>query len=78
MKRTPAPWEVDDQNFGYVWHGDNVVSASANHEDALLIAAAPDLLAACETLLAVNSYWWQEANGADDLIRAAVKKAKGE
>lgn len=46
--------------------------------NADLIAAAPDLLEACEALLAVDSYWWQQANGADDLIRAAVKKAKGE
>ena len=51
---------------------------SDNPKHAYLIAAAPDLLAACEALLSVNSYWWQEANGADDLIRAAVKKAKGE
>ena len=49
--------------------------------DARLIAAAPELLAACETAihaLRLSESCQDEINDATDLIRAAIAKARGE
>lgn len=92
MAHTPTPWTIYDPvkhgDMGQIRiifedEGEQTtvceIADDQRHEDenALIISAAPDLLAACEALLSTNSYWWQEANGTDDLIRAAVAKARG-
>ncbi len=80
-KHTPGPWVWD-----YKWrlNGSNkecVTFARGGWEpflaDAALIAAAPDLLAACEmaVLTIINDTNEQETM---DALRTAIKKAKGE
>lgn len=46
-------------------------------EDARLIAASPDLLAACEFALECLVDWDRENGEAGDMLRAAIAKAKG-
>lgn len=52
------------------------------HDDAYLIAAAPELLEACEWMVKYGAHQWNP--GADneprfmDLVRAAIAKATGE
>lgn len=61
-----------DDDDDYCWHAYN---RHAPCEDPL-VAAAPDLLAACEALLSVFGIE-QEAPFAVEIARAAVKKARG-
>lgn len=102
-KHTPGPWKVNKINSRiYVEGGiiDNhgvcahveTYSEDPSVEDfanANLIAAAPDLLAACEeALLAMGKVkvvlspdapaWQEELVGASESLRAAIAKAKGE
>lgn len=85
VKHTPGPWEIfrpDDSGFlGIDGNGgkDSVViyddyGGIKSEADARLIAAAPDLLAACEAALLNEGGWaeWQEQ------VRAAIAKATGE
>ena len=77
--REPTEWLIGCGGVG----GGKVVATITNaHEEASanahLIAAAPELLEACEWLMATNSYWWQEVD--EELwhdIRKAIAKAKG-
>lgn len=83
MSHTQGPWRIDQGNcgsmLGLMGRDGPVamlgVAAAIKFEDAALIAAAPDLLAACEFVLS-------HAGGppVDMLsrIRAAVARARGE
>lgn len=90
MSHTPGPWRVADR-FN-VWTSDSVGCEVARVEvesldddnlgqaeaDARLIAAAPDLLAACEELLIYLGDWDDPENETCVAARAAIAKAKGE
>jgi hypothetical protein len=52
MKHTPGPWTFEAEPNGVtfsIWYDDDTqVAESQTKDDAKLIAAAPDLLEACE------------------------------
>lgn len=88
-KHTPGPWDAISHDFGRkkVWEvvagpEERTIVAlnwfSTNAEsDAKLIAAAPELLAACELALKdMNS--WQISGPGRTAIENAIKRAKGE
>lgn len=87
-KHTPGPWEYDRNAGHIVTQGISVCRISAcsgygEHDDnARLIAAAPDLLAALEKLhrLHCGLDSWHEDAMADAWVNActAIAKAKGE
>jgi len=56
------------------------IADEPDHPDLALIAAAPDLLAACETLLKniVLEENWRDDDDYMERARAAIKKAQGE
>jgi len=85
---TPGPWHTfSAQNWGHRWptfvvsaDGDNVAVVCSRRDDhqeqpnAALLAAAPDLLAACEDVCD-----FLRAHGYDTcLVDAAIRKARGE
>jgi hypothetical protein len=80
----PASWfaEVGPDGFSRVFDADSVIIAShCALEDARLIAAAPDLLAACRTMVRL-AYRHKEAlapiggfSAAVDELNAAIDKA---
>ena len=89
IKHTPGPWEVE--GIGQVivparppaWrtladvygeHGDEEQADA----DAHLIAAAPDLLAACEMALLDVRYYATVHGESITVLEAAIAKAKGE
>lgn len=90
MSHTPGPWVVGVQgvfttNPNYclcrMWDGTRIEETEANKR---LIAAAPDLLAACEELLLVagtykpiDMYDWERVSAVIDRAKAALKKARG-
>jgi hypothetical protein len=92
MTHTPGPWKaIKHPDAGYdidhVATGHGIVTdlGVESEENAHLIAAAPDLLAACEEFSA--AWGWEEEIGEDEmeeignaLLTAlkAIKKAKGE
>ena len=69
-----VPWNDGDERgtvvIAEITHADSAERAKA---DARLIAAAPDLLAACRAALACPEMNWQEM---DDVSRAAVNAAR--
>ena len=90
-EHTPGPWEFKparedyrrvlspDINAGGNWH---VAIVQSSNADARLIAAAPDLLAACEYALdAMSGPDGPEPTMAEkmamDRLRAAIEKARG-
>ncbi len=88
MAHTPGPLIVLEDEEGcivdtpYEREGaDGALAYVAYHDDALLYAAAPDLLAACEAALA----WWDNVPKTIDhmnppwldQLRAAIAKAHG-
>lgn len=87
LKHTPGPWQTpgDGRIFGPGEDGENIADAtwwpsddgrdSESLANANLIAAAPDLLAACEALLAASE---GRTSHAMDMVREAVAKATGE
>ncbi len=93
-KHTPGPWKwLDVQNYkGYAkaeelfgTNGTNILEVQeycfyARREDMVLIAAAPELLEACEAAFKVLDWGAdpQIAYLAYDLLGAAIAKAKGE
>ena len=91
-KHTPGPWSKGKNRTQNCILSQGLVVAQVNHypldpeqSDAnlALIAAAPDLLAALESVLAYddNSLPWDECNLPKwliDEVRAAVQKARGE
>ncbi len=81
-KHTPGPWYVDDEmppnGFGvFARVGDipisspheTPISPDRSRANAHLIAAAPNLLAACQMILSGCREW--------GVVRAAIRKAEG-
>ena len=89
-EHTPGPWEWLNLGFGFELIGNNgrpVIDCDCRIEapgDFTLLAAAPDLLAACEALLESNLQLQRAVHGglrngpAEDMAVAAVAKARGE
>lgn len=81
-KHTPGPWRVNYNCFGA--SGMNVeiineVKAEEVMANAHLIAAAPDLLEACKSALALINISTDYAGMSTSReLEAAIKKAKGE
>jgi len=81
-EHTPGPWEYDandDAVYGPEADGFPFVMSTLNikEPDARLIAAAPELLAALEHLMAQDNgpgCWTPEF---ESQVRAAIAKAKG-
>jgi len=69
---TPAQWEIKDRHRGVI-----ATTESANPDDAALIAAAPDLLAACIEAMALFDNYPQayECIGTHEVLTAAIAKA---
>jgi hypothetical protein len=63
------------------WHNDSLLERYADFEEAQanarLIAAAPDLLAACEAVSIEYDGWPDDERIFLDMVREAIKKAKG-
>lgn len=82
MGYTPGPWTMDRYSREWVVAPDNdpsgevVIARCQSEANASLIAAAPDLLAACEAAVVSADY-----EGKADFIRAkllaAIAKARG-
>lgn len=78
-KHTPGPWRVNPctgEVRGADWN--HIVAEAAIDSDAHLIAAAPDLLAACEMALLDMRYYATVHGESVTAIEAAIAKAKGE
>lgn len=85
MGHTPGPWGVGEKRG--VWVGPVVMADSRGRgvafvcgesdANARLIAAAPDLLAACEELLIYLGDWDDPENETCAAARRAIAKAKG-
>ena len=89
MGHTPGPWEVAmpgevDEHYAVLdgfGHTASVYGcpeeAATAFANARLIAAAPDLLAACELLLIYLGDWDDMENETCAAARKAIAKAKG-
>lgn len=90
-KHTPGPWKLSGANtvhgpdciVAFVGTADEKVRRFSDERqtaDAHLIAAAPDLLAACEAahLLLIFAAGPHEAGAVPAMLRDAIAKAKGE
>jgi hypothetical protein len=82
---SPAPWSIDPKRARVNVSGDaELIDASGEFlacvagRDAALIAAAPDLYAACELLLAYVGDRSAGSGEAWDAAVAALEKARGE
>lgn len=97
MSHTPGPWEINRQDGSNppreVFADDSLVAdtgcgpllhgTAEAYANTLLIAAAPDLLAACK-LLDVTIQEWRETgninykhwNNASEKLQAAIQKAE--
>jgi len=87
-KHTPGPWHADDNGDGThcitAGRGADVAdtrSSADERANARLIAAAPQLLAACEAATALAAIAATvdplTAAAASDALAAALKKARG-
>ncbi len=91
-QHTPGPWKVagDDINGQAIVRGEHVEVATCWHHclgsleikmraNARLIAAAPDLLEACQTLstLLDTDDWIYQVDRAVKQAQAAIAKARG-
>jgi hypothetical protein len=77
----PTPWVIRDNAPWFSVADDNrhtVACRIASEANAHLIAAAPDLLAALETLLPVAATAFGALTVDLDAARAAIAKAKGQ
>jgi len=81
-EHTTGPWQPYSlENDTWAVGNQNIVPPFAwaiREADARLIAAAPDLLAALERILAVEPEWGAEATELRDIARAAIARAKEE
>jgi len=89
-KHTPGPWRVEEYgNGGAVVIGEararEVIAVSLTERNANLIAAAPDLLAACEAFVEAEHAAILDGQrafsmyiDAIDAAKAAIAKARGE
>jgi len=88
-QHTTEPWELDEHLYasdGAIWGPDGMRicrvedRGGTTKANALLIAAAPDLLAACER---AHAYFErahvgrESANTLQEALRAAIAKARG-
>ncbi len=71
MSHTPGPWTADGHEWGSV---SEVAHDIKNIDDQYLIAAAPDLLAACK--LALGAFERNDCIDWSDLEKA-IAKAEG-
>jgi hypothetical protein len=71
-KRMPCQLDTHTYNSEVIAADGTEVATILKEPDARLMAAAPDLLAACECLLASDREFYRE------MARAAIKKARGE
>ena len=89
-KRTQVGWRTDRSRPTFILNSEGHIVASVNHKDKTLpmeanralIAAAPDLLEACKTALALLEVRMESGAGsfdfdARDQLRAALAKAEG-
>jgi hypothetical protein len=84
-KHTPGPWVVDGRTIyaecdreSFTVAGMPATNHATREADARLIAAAPELLAACEATLAQwHSESITEQKSLHTQLRAAIAKAKG-
>jgi hypothetical protein len=84
-KHTPGPWKWDgggyvDAPAGCIAGINATSSPSVSEANARLIAAAPELLAACRVLLeGIDDHWATTEAGinAIDYARIAISKATG-
>lgn len=79
VKHTPGPWyategEYEDEFEVVASDGAVTIAQPPTEADADLIAAAPDLLAALQYIVAWNPEDWS-AEQARDMARAAIAKA---
>ena len=84
MSHTPGPWHVESICHQWdVWsgieielggRGETLIVECDKEADARLIAAAPDLLAACEALMDLHD---GRSVRAIVMARAAIAKARG-
>lgn len=72
---TPGPWTWDGKFTVGIPHAMGDTFFRTNPEDARLIAAAPELLAAC--VFALNAFAEDEAPSVQAALRAAIAKAEG-
>lgn len=88
MKHTPRPWQIEKGKLSSTWfihHSGAEICMVPDHTldqepNARLIAAAPDLLEACEEAvrhLEVKPGAWTEGVGAEVKLKEAINKAKG-
>ncbi len=84
VKYTPGPWAVSNGVDQYVCAGGVWIAASMGIRgdegaaNARLIAAAPELLEACQALLASHRPGVGQCCKASDLGIAAIKKVLGQ
>lgn len=75
---TPGPWHYHRHGGANLYADDGTEIGHINQVDnGLLIAAAPDLLAACEAV-AATTWSRNTATIIGEQVRAAIAKAKGE
>jgi hypothetical protein len=85
-QHTPGPWFVGRRYYLRPWvvqaadydAGVATIARAWHEPDAALIAAAPDLLAACEAMISAHdreNEW--DANYAIGKMRDAIEKARG-
>ena len=80
MSHTPGPWEFDPIDRVVVKGGSEIayMARSANGADVRLIAAAPELLTALETLERLAGLPSMQDDPARVKARAAIAKARGQ
>ena len=92
MPHTPGKWDCACDMYGKVQHSRKacvytdhtgipqmIAQRITNWDDAALIAAAPDLLAACEAALKVlERDLFDDYSDVETIMRAAINAAKGE
>ena len=73
--RTPAPWTITHRKDGLynIYAGPHDVALCVRPSNAALIAAAPDLLAALQSMLEGN----HNQQDVREAARAAIAKATG-
>ena len=87
-EHTPGPWSWDAYGWDLVAPGATVllvqqdsngyIVCKASEADKNLIAAAPDLLAACEAAVALMEDFEFKGTNPHELCTAAIAKARGE
>ena len=81
MKPTPGPWTIkhEEAAFPLVWANGEVIAETYGiptrcQANARLIAAAPDLLAACKE--ALTAFYNQDIEDAKSALKFAIQKAE--